>query len=206
MRRMIVVLALVIGAMSFTTVVFAEDAPPPPTQPPTQPTVVKLVVKRPPKLVHRRAHLHLPVRPSTAEVIHAINREAVMWGVPAASLSRRVACESRYHWWATNGQYVGVLQMGANAFYRGLSTIRTRKVTEVAVRTRRMHSRVYRHWSSGRVTRSRGRVVRQRVVLTKRTMLPRHPTMSNVDTQLRIGAQALRGISGVRSSEWACAA
>src|SRR3954453_2155451 len=24
------------------------------------------------------------------------------WGISAASLNRRVACESRYHWWASN--------------------------------------------------------------------------------------------------------
>jgi hypothetical protein len=42
------------------------------------------------------------------------------------------------------------------------------------------------------------------VVLTAR--LPRHPSVNNTFAQIRIGAQALRGISAVHSSEWGCGA
>jgi hypothetical protein len=201
MRRIFVVVALILATLC-STAALADEAPPPAQQA----TVVKKIVKRPPRVVHRRAKLHLPAKPTVAQVQRAIRREAAMWGVSAAGLSRRVACESHYHWWASNGQYQGVLQFAPGTFYRGLGTIRTRRVIEVSVRTRRMHSRVYRHWSDGKITRSKGRIVRQTVVVTRRGMIPKKPSVTNVDAQLRIGAQALRGISAVHSSEWACGA
>jgi hypothetical protein len=160
-------------------------------------------VKRPPRVIHRTAKLHLSARPSVAYVRAAIRREAARWGVSEASLSRRVACESHYHWWATNGQFTGVLQFSPGTFWRGMSTIRTRVVRVTEVKFRRMHSRVYRSWSDGSLTRSRGRIVRQRVEVNRRGLIPK---TNNTDAQLRIGAQALRGISGVKSSEWSCAA
>jgi hypothetical protein len=42
------------------------------------------------------------------------------------------------------------------------------------------------------------------VVYTAR--MPHTPSVSNTFAQVRIGAQAIRGISAVRSSEWACGA
>lgn len=201
MRRVFVVAALILLAV-LSSAAGADEVPPAAQKA----TVIKLTVKRPPRHVYRHARLALPAHPSVAQVQHAIVREASMWGVSAAGLSNRVFCESRYRWWATNGQYVGVLQFGANAFYRGLATIRTRKVQEIQVTMRRMHSRVYRSWSDGRLTRSRGRVVRQTVVTTRTALLPKRPSMLDVETQLRIGAQAMRGISAVHSSEWSCAA
>lgn len=205
MRRIIVVVALIVATLC-STVALADEAPPQAPPPAVKATVVKLIVKRPPRTVYRRARLHLQPHGSVAYVLHAINREAAMWGVSAAALRNRAYCESKWRWWATNGQYIGVLQMGANAFYRGVASIRTRKVVEVSVSKRRMHSRVYRHWSDGKITRSRGRVRRQTVVTTRHATLPKQPSMSNVDVQLRIGAQALRGISAVHSSEWSCGA
>lgn len=200
MQRMILVVALILATLC-STVALASDGPSA-----EKATVVSMAVKRPPRLVHRHAHLALPARPTPAQVRRAINREAAMWGVPAVSLSRRVACESHYQWWASNGQYEGVLQFAPGTFYRGWRTIRTRKVIEVDVRQRRMHSRVYRQWSDGRITRSRGRIVRQTVVVTRRGTIPKFPAANNTDAQLRIGAQAIRGISAVHSSEWSCGA
>src|SRR5436190_17771952 len=89
------------------------------------------------KVVHRRfrpwAH------PTPGQVREIIRNEARRWHVSAASLSRRVACESRYHWWATNGQYSGVLQFSAGAFHRGMSTIKSRKIKMVRTKSRRVH-------------------------------------------------------------------
>jgi hypothetical protein len=135
-----------------------------------------------------------------------IGSEARRWRVPAASLSRRVACESHYHWWATNGQFVGVLQMGPNAFYRGLHTIRSYKFTIVRSTTRRVHDARVTHYSDGRVQRRRTTPRRQRVVTVYRGRIARRPSMANAFAQIRIGAQALRGISAVHSSEWSCGA
>src|SRR4051794_31397735 len=78
------------------------------------------------KVVHRKFHPWS--RPTPGQVREIIANEARRWRVPAASLSRRIACESHYHWWASNGQYQGVLQFAYGTFYRGLRTIRDRHV------------------------------------------------------------------------------
>jgi hypothetical protein len=142
--------------------------------------------------------------PSPRQVRMAIRAEAKRWKIPAASLARRVSCESHFHWWASNGQYAGVLQFAPGTFQRGLRTIRHRRVKLVKTRTRKVNDmRVY-HYSDGRTARKRGRPVRQRVIHVYRGKLPRRPAAHDTWTQLRIGAQAIRGISAVRSSEWSC--
>lgn len=197
-----VLVAVAIAATLGSTAALADDAQPPAQQA----TIVEKIVKRPARVVRRFERFHVPSRPTPDEVRRIIGYEAAKWGVSVAALSRRVACESRYLWWASNGRYQGVLQFGPDAFYRGLASIRTRRVKVTEVRMRRMHSRVYRTWSDGHTTRSKGRTVRQRVITTRMAMLPRHPSITDAWIQIRIGAQALRGISAVRSSEWACAA
>lgn len=167
-------------------------------------TVVSTTVKRPPKVIHRAFKVKLTTTPTQGQVLEIINHEAQLWGISSAALTRRARCESGLRYWATNGQYVGVLQFGANAFYRGLSTIRTRRYMNTVIRYRRMHSRVYRQWSDGRTTRNKGRIVRQQVIT--RTVGYMTAYMRDPYTQIRIGAQALRGISAVRSSEWSCSA
>jgi hypothetical protein len=182
---------------------FASDTPSSPT---ATASVVKVENRKAPrnKVVHRKfrpwAH------PTPGQVREIISSEARRWRVPAASLSRRVACESRYHWWATNGQYVGVLQMGANAFYRGLSTIRSYKFRIVHTKTRVAHDARVTHYSDGRVTRRKTTPRRQRVRIVLSGRISRRPSMANAFAQIRIGAQALRGISAVHSSEWSCGA
>ena len=156
------------------------------------------------KVIHRK--LRLWAHPTPGQVREIIRNEARRWGVPAASLSRRVYCESRYHWWATNGQYQGVLQFSANAFYRGLRTIRSRQVKLVRTKSRRVHDARITQYSDGRKVTRRTTPRRQRVTVIYTGRLPRNPGIGNAFAQIRIGAQALRGISAVHSSEWACGA
>jgi hypothetical protein len=144
--------------------------------------------------------------PTPGQVREIIRNESHRWGIPAAALSNRVACESHFHWWASNGQFQGVLQFGANAFYRGLHTIRSYKVKIVRSKMRRVHDARITHYSDGRKVRQRTTPRRQRLIVVYTGRLPRHPSMSNAFAQLRIGAQAIRGISAVHSSEWSCAA
>jgi hypothetical protein len=176
------------------------------TEPTAKASVVKVETKRVArnKVVHRRFRLWS--RPSTGQVREIIRNEARRWRVPEASLSRRIACESHYHWWATNGQYSGVLQFAPNTFYRGMSTIKSHKVSIVRVMNRRVHDRRIVHLSDGRKINRRTTPHRQRLVVVLRARLPRTPAVSNTFAQIRIGAQALRGISAVHSSEWACGA
>lgn len=156
------------------------------------------------KVVHRnfRPWAH----PTPGQVREIIRNEARRWNVSAASLARRVGCESRYHWWATNGQYSGVLQFSAGTFYRGMSTIKSHKIKLVRTKSRRVHDARVTHYSDGRKVRRRTTPRRQHVVVVLTGRLPRHPSVSNAFAQIRIGAQALRGMSAVHSSEWSCGA
>jgi hypothetical protein len=175
-----------------------------------QPTAAAAVVKVENRKAPRKKVVHRKFRPwahpSPGQVREIIRNEARRWGVPAASLSRRVACESHYHWWATNGQYSGVLQFSAGTFYRGMSTIKTRTVKIVRSKSRRVHDRRIVHLSDGRKINRRTTPRRQRLVVVYTGRIPRSPAVSNTFAQIRIGAQALRGISAVHSSEWSCGA
>jgi hypothetical protein len=202
--KLTIALTALVAVVVPAAIAFAADNPAP--APTAQASVVKVENRKAKrtKVVHRKftpwAH------PTPARVREIIRNEAARWGVSAAGLSNRVYCESKYHWWATNGQYVGVLQMGANAFYRGVGSIRSRKVTFVRWKTRRVNDRRITHYSDGRTKTRKTTPRRQRVKLVFHGRLPRRPSMSNAYVQVRIGAQALRGISAVRSSEWSCGA
>lgn len=145
-------------------------------------------------------------RPSAAKVRQIIRIEARRWHIDPRRLSRRVSCESRYRWWAGNGPYKGLLQFHSSTFARGLRTIRDRRVTIVRERYRTVREKRYVHYSDGHVERRLGRRHRQRVVTIYRGVIPRHPGLTHAWAQLRIGAQSIRGISAVHSSEWSCGA
>lgn len=192
---------LILVASVNTGTSIAEDPVAPQAQ---RATVTKIVVKRPARVVHRHGRLVIPPRPTVPQVHDIIQREASLWGVPVSALSNRVACESHFNWFASNGQFQGVLQFAPGTFYRGMRTIQTRRVVVNDIVIRRMHSRVYRWWSNGKLTRSDGRIVRQRVMVRRIGTIPQSPPPNHTWAQIRIGAQAIRGISAVHSSEWSC--
>ena len=198
--KLILALAAIVAVAVPATFAFAAD------NPTATASVVKVENRKAPrtKVVHRKFRLW--AHPSPGQVREIIRNEARRWGVSAAALSNRVACESHYNWWATNGQFVGVLQMGPNAFYRGLHSIRSYKVKIVRSKTRRVHDARVTQYSDGRVERRRTTPRRQRLIVVYSGRIPRKPSMANAFAQIRIGAQALRGISAVHSSEWSCAA
>jgi hypothetical protein len=210
------VAVLVPLAFALTPRANADDVPaavattPTATATPPTPEATASVVKVEQRRAARKKVVHHRFRPwahpSPAQVLEIIRNEARRWGVSAASLSRRVACESRYQWWATNGQYSGVLQFSASTFYRGLQTIRSRSVKIVRSKTRRVHDAQITHYSDGRQIVSRTTPRRQRLIVVYTGRLPRTPSVNSAFAQIRIGAQALRGISAVHSSEWACGA
>jgi len=145
-------------------------------------------------------------RPGPQKVRWIIRLEARRWNISPSSLSRRVACESNYRWYAGNGSYQGVLQFHPNTFYRGLSSIRSRKIKFVRERRRMVRGSKVVHFSDGSAERRRGIKRWQKVVTVYRGTLPRNPSLTHAWTQLRIGSQAIRGLSAVGSSEWSCSA
>jgi hypothetical protein len=205
-RRLIpsAVAATVVTALPAAIAVAAADETP--GDPAASASVLRVdhVVPARRKVVHRKFH---PWKhPTSNQVREIIRNEARRWRVPAASLTRRVGCESRFHWWATNGQFQGVLQFAPGTFYRGLHTIRDRRVKIVRQKIRRVHEARVTHYSDGRKVRRRTTPRRQRLIVVYAGRLPRTPSVSNTFAQVRIGAQAIRGISAVHSSEWSCGA
>jgi hypothetical protein len=164
----------------------------------------KRVVPRRRKLVRHRFQPWS--RPSPRKVRQIIRIEARRWRIDPARLARRVACESNFQWAANGGAYFGLLQFAPSTFTRGLGSIRTRRVAIVRKRVRRPRAVTISRYSDGRVVRERGRRHRQVVVHVHAGRLPRRPGLTHGWAQLRIGAQAIRGISAVSSSEWGCPA
>jgi hypothetical protein len=119
---------------------------------------------------------------------------------------RRIACESGFRWAAGNGPYRGLLQFHASTFYRGMSSIRDRRVRLVRQRVRTVRATRVVRYSDGTVKRRRGRRVKQRVIHVYEGRIPRRPEMTHTWAQVRIGAQAISGRSAVRSGEWGCPA
>jgi hypothetical protein len=190
------------GASTPTT----ASSPSPSDSATVAPHVVRVETKVPPRRKVVRRGFRPWDRPSARRVQEIIRLEAGWWHISAARLSRRVACESRFRWWAANGAYRGLLQFSSSTFYRGMRTIRTRTVKLLRKSSRRVYETRILHYSDGHVERKRGRRHRQVVVRVYTGKLPRRPSVTHGWAQLRIGAQAIRGMSGVSSSEWACPA
>ena len=168
--------------------------------------VTKTETVVPPRRVVIRGKFKPWARPSARKVRTIIRAEARRWRISPSGLARRVHCESRFQWSAGNGLYQGLLQFAPSTFYRGLGSIRSRRVKLVRTGLRRVHEVTVTRYSDGRVVRKRGRAHRQKVVRVLTGTLPKRPAVTHAWAQLRIGAQAIRGVSAVRSSEWACSA
>lgn len=209
-RRRLIPFAIAVAIVTALPVAFAVAATAPADEGSGNPSAnasvlrVEHIVPARKKVVHRRFRPWS--RPTPGQVREIIHNEARRWRVPAASLTRRVGCESHFHWWASNGQFQGVLQFAPGTFYRGLHTIRDRHIKIVRQKLRRVHEARVTHYSDGRKVHRRTTPRRQRLVVVYTAKLPRTPSVSNTFAQVRIGAQALRGISAVHSSEWACGA
>lgn len=175
-------------------------------QPTAKASVVRVERRTPPRRKVIRRSFKPWGKPTPRQTRMIIRAEARRWKINPARLARRVHCESTFKWYASNGQYQGLLQFAYSTFRRGMSTIRSRRVTLVRERVRRIHEARIVHYSDGTKKRKRGRPRRQRVTVVYTGTLPRRPSHAHGWSQLRIGAQAIRGISAVRSSEWACPA
>jgi hypothetical protein len=199
--------AISLAALVVPTTVAGEQGKPA-TQPQSHEATqhpVRMKVVTPARRVVYRRHFQPWAHPTVAQVVGTIvPYEAARAGIAAAGLRRRARCESGYRWWATNGRYVGVLQFGQNAFYRGLRTIGSRAVRLQTVRLRFVRRRVWRFYQDGTARRGRGRLVRQMVRTVLSGRLPANPSMSHAWVQLRIGAQAIAGRSAVSNGEWSC--
>lgn len=161
---------------------------------------------RPPKRRVVRKRFTPPAAPGPRRVRRIIRIEARRWNISPSRLSRRVGCESTYRWYAGNGAYQGLLQFASSTFYRGIRTIRSRKVHFKRKRRRMVRATRLVRYSNGTVKRKPGIKRWQTLVTIYRGTLPRNPPVTHAWAQLRIGAQAIRGISAVSTYEWSCPA
>jgi hypothetical protein len=200
--------AACIGSMAGTASVAQaqETAPSQEANSSSEPRVVSVRRVVPPRRKVVRVRFRPWSRPSPRKVRQIIRIEARRWHIDPRRLARRVGCESEFRWYAGNGSYRGLLQFAPSTFSRGLRTIRSRRVAIVKTRVRTVRETQIVRYSDGRVERRRGRRHRQRVVRLYRGVLPRRPQLTHGWAQLRIGSQAIRGMSAVRSSEWGCPA
>ena len=202
----------VAGALACSSVVGlppvaqAASGPPGADKPPPPAHVTGVESVRPDRHKVVRKKFTPAAKPGPREVRRIIDVEAHRWNISPSSLSRRVACESEYKWYADNGSYQGLLQFGSDAFHRGLSSIRSRKVKFTRERKRMVRAETVVRYSDGSVERKPGIKRWQRVETVYRGTLPRNPPLTHAWTQLRIGSQAIRGLSAVDSGEWSCPA
>ncbi len=182
----------------------AEQPPEAETAAPAHVTKVRSIRPARRKVVRKR--FKPAAKPGPRGVRRIIHLEARRWNISPSSLSRRVACESNYRWYAGNGAYQGLLQFASSTFYRGLSSIRSRRVKFTRERRRMVHGERIVQYSDGSLTVGRGIKRWQKVVTVYSGTLPRNPSVTHGWTQLRIGSQAIRGLSAVGSGEWACPA
>lgn len=193
--------------LSVLTLVAATQAQEqPPAQEPAQEqprTRTGKKVYRPHKVVTRVRKWTPPATPSPSYVRSTIiPYEASLWGVSTGWLSGRVACESRYNWNARNGQYMGLLQFGWNAWGRAWATM-PKRVEIRTTRSRLKRSKVVLLFSDGSREVVRGRLHRQLVVTKHRGRLTQN-TPYHAWAAVRGGARAMAGLGGVRNSEWGC--
>lgn len=203
MRKALVALTLLVALAAAAGTQAQENTSP--QEPATMPAKTRTgkQVHRPRKVVTRVRKWALPATPPPSYVRTVIiPHEAALWGVSASWLSSRVACESTYRWNARNGQYMGVLQFGWNAWGRAWATM-PKRVEKRSSRSRLRRSKVVLLYSDGSRKVVRGRLHRQLVITKHRGRLTQN-TPYHAWAAVRGGARAMAGLGGVRNSEWGC--
>lgn len=153
--------------------------------------------------VERTRHWRPWSQPTPSQIHRIIEMEAARWGAPASRLRCRINGESGFRWYASNGQYQGLGQFGAETFSRGMQSIGSRRVGYDRTTTaRRWQSRV-RAYSDGSTRMERKwRKVDVTYTTHYRGVLPANPPRTHGYAQVRIMARAMVGLGNVNDSEW----
>jgi hypothetical protein len=175
----------------------------------TEPTMARArvakVVKNPKPHVTLVRRFTPPASPSPGYVRTVIiPAEARRWGVGLWRLSNRIACESRFRYWAHNQSGAsGLGQFMPSTWSRALRSW-SRGVRLRSVRTRLVRRRVTLLYDDGSRNVVRGRLVRRRVTVVQRGLLPRWPGIYHGWASVRGAARALAGRGQVGAGEWSC--
>lgn len=199
MRRLGVLAAIAVVLMLPTGSAGAESTP-------TTPRVrVAKVVTTPKKHVRLVRQFAPAAKPSPSYVRSVIiPAEARRWNVREGWLADRTWCESRWRYWADNGQARGVGQFLNDTWARALQ-VWTRRVELRSSTSRLVRRKVRLVYDDGSENRVRGRLVRQRVTIYRRGLLPRWPSVFHGWANVRATARALGGVGRVGGGEWDCA-
>ncbi len=142
--------------------------------------------------------------PNYNQVKRIISIESARWGASQSHLDSRIACESTYKWYASNGSYLGLGQFHPSTFSRGMSSIGNRKVKIIIKKIKHKPIVIYRRWSDGELTKKYGKMKRVKRITIYRGRIPKYPSVYHGWAQVRIMAQAIVGRSAVNNSEWEC--
>lgn len=187
------------GQVPVPSPVPAADVPPVPAGP----SVVRTVFRHPRRVLRLDSRFTPWAEPSPAQVRRIVDVEAARWGVSAAGLDRRIACESSFEWDNEYASHVGLLQFLGSTWARAVAGM-PRRVRYVTRRVRVRWVVRLRYMSDGHVRRSRRWRVQQRVVHVFHGRIPARPPITHGWAQVRAGARAMAGVGGVSSSEWEC--
>lgn len=199
-------LAVIVGAVILAGVVpvVAEgDSTPARGVVTPPPTTVKKIVKRPPKHVVRVVKFTPWARPTPTQVHRIIAIESHGNAGVAATLRRRINCESTFRWSEVYAGHYGLGQFLPSTWARGVASMPRRVRFVVRTRTRRP-TRVVRKLSDGRMRTHDGKRVTVSVTRVYRGTLPRHPGITHGWANVRIMRQAIEGRGGVSDGEWSC--
>lgn len=162
------------------------------------PFLVSEHVTIPPKHKTIRKHFRPWAHPTAGQVRIILHEEQKRWGGP--HLGGRVACESGYRWWATNGQYRGLLQFGP--IWGSMWSGAPRGVRYVTTHKRKKPIRRHRHWSDGRWTHHTVRNRIQVIRVIRHGRIPRSATPFHGWAAIRVGQRAVSGDGP--STGWEC--
>lgn len=164
--------------------------------------IVNVSVNRPPR-VHKKVVKFRPWgKPTIKQVFKIINYEAQLWNTSASRISCRIDGESSYEWDNSNGKYLGLGQFADETFYRGMSSIGTRKVRIVRkrkVNLEEVTTTVYIDGSKKKKVTDRYKGTR---IMVKKGTIPRNPERTHGWAQVRIMARSQAGLGRVNIGEW----
>ena len=203
-------IAAFVAALSLSAVTLADE-PPTTTTPPAKTRVGKTVYmpRKHVKIVRRFTPTSTPTPSYAYNVIAPL--EAARWGADLTHLRNRISCETggtwRYDAANAHSSARGFLQFlttpNGGTWARALAVwdqhVKIREETSALV-----HKKVVIHYSDGSYKTVRGRLVRRRVTIVRRGVLPRWPSVYHGWANIRAGARALGGYGTVGAGEWSC--
>lgn len=193
-------------------IIFATAATAPAETPaPEQPTATITRIGK--KVYTPRRHIRLvrkftpTATPSPSYAYNVIAPiEAARWGASLAHLRSRIGCETggtwRYYAHNPSGA-AGFAQFLPSTWARALR-VWDRRITIRSSSSDLVRRKVVLLYSDGSRKVVRGHLVRRRVSIVRRGLLPRWPSAYHGWANIRAAARALGGYGAVGAGEWSC--